>query len=86
MRDAEAPTLAPPPTPLLVDAAEAARLCGVARSSWWRLVSSGRTPTPVRLGRRTLWRAAELAAWCAAGCPGRDRWQALQAAQKGTRP
>ena len=65
--------------PLLLDARAAARLCGVGRSLWLQLASSGRCPAPIRLGRRTLWRAGELAAWTAAGCPGRDRWQAMTA-------
>jgi predicted DNA-binding transcriptional regulator AlpA len=66
------------PPPLLVPAAEAARLCGVGRTLWLQLASAGRVPMPVHLGRRTLWRREELAAWCAAGLPGRDRWIALQ--------
>lgn len=82
-----APPAAPPapaagraPPPLLVDAREAARLCGVGRTLWLQLASAGRVPMPVRLGRRTLWRCrgpGGLAEWVAAGCPGRDRWQAM---------
>ena len=64
------------PAPLLVDAKEAARLCGIAESTFWALHSAGKVPMPVRLGRRTLWRAAELAAWTDAGCPARERWDA----------
>jgi predicted DNA-binding transcriptional regulator AlpA len=71
-----------PAAPLLVDAREAARLCGVSRATWWALHSSGRVPLPVRLGRRTLWAAMELTAWTESGCPPRDRWQAM----KGARP
>jgi len=63
--------------PLLVGAIEAARLCGVSERTWWTLHAGGRCPLPVRLGRRTLWRADELPAWIAAGCPARDRWQAI---------
>lgn len=63
---------------LLVRAAEAARLCGVSLRGWWGLHSSGRTPLPTRLGGRTLWRRAELEAWTAAGCPSRERWQAMK--------
>jgi len=65
------------PAPLLVDAREAAALCGIGRSLWLGLHSAGRVPLPVRLGRRVLWRREELADWIAAGCPGRDRWQAM---------
>lgn len=69
--------------PLLLDAKAAAKLCGVSARTWWALRSAGKTPLPVRLGRRTLWRAGELADWCRAGCPGRDRWEN---ASKGARP
>jgi predicted DNA-binding transcriptional regulator AlpA len=62
---------------LLVDARAAARLCGVSRSHFLAMHSAGKVPLPVRLGRRTLWRAAELAAWIDAGCPARDRWHTL---------
>jgi predicted DNA-binding transcriptional regulator AlpA len=73
------PAAAPP---LLVSAAEAARLCGVCRAHWLRMHSAGRVPAPVRLGRRTLWAAEELADWIAAGCPGRDVWETLKEARR----
>ena len=72
-------SLPPPaaPAPLLVDAHEAARLCGVCRAHWLRMHSAGRVPMPVRLGRCVRWNVDELKRWSAAGCPGRDRWQAM---------
>jgi predicted DNA-binding transcriptional regulator AlpA len=33
---------------------------------------------PIRLGRAVRFRADELAAWIAAGCPTTDRWRAIQ--------
>jgi predicted DNA-binding transcriptional regulator AlpA len=72
----------PPVAPMLLDARAAARLCGVGLSTFWRLHAAARTPAPVKLGGRTLWRADELAEWCKAGCPARDRWHAM----KGGRP
>ena len=60
--------------PLLLDARAAARLCGVSRSHFLAMHSAGKIPMPIRLGRRTLWRGAELAAWIEAGCPSRERW------------
>lgn len=33
-------------------------------------------PRPVPLGRRTIWRVAELEEWVNAGCPARERWEA----------
>lgn len=53
----------------LLTAAEAAEVAGVAKRSWWRYVSSGKAPTPVRLGGAVRWRRSELAEWIAAGCP-----------------
>ena len=70
------------PQPLLVPAAEAARLCGVSRAFWYSLLSAGRTPVPIRLGRRTLWRVSELKEWVEAGCPARERWEALKGAKR----
>jgi predicted DNA-binding transcriptional regulator AlpA len=63
--------------PLLLDARAAARLCGVSRAHFLALSTAGKVPLPVRLGRRTLWRGAELAAWIEAGCPARDRWHTM---------
>jgi prophage regulatory protein len=52
----------------LLTAAEAAEVAGVAKRSWWRYVSSGKAPAPVRLGGSVRWRRSELAEWIAAGC------------------
>lgn len=70
-----------PVAPLLLDARQAAALCGVSVRTWWSLHSSGRCPLPVRLNRRTLWRRDELAAWISATCPARDRWEAMKGAR-----
>jgi predicted DNA-binding transcriptional regulator AlpA len=53
----------------LLTAAESADMAGVAKRSWWRYVSSGKAPAPVRLGGAVRWRRSELAEWIAAGCP-----------------
>lgn len=53
----------------LLTAAEAAEVAGVAKRSWWRYVSSGRAPAPVRFGGAVRWRRSELAEWIKAGCP-----------------
>ena len=69
--------------PLLLDAAEAARLCGVCRTTWYAWHSAGKCPLPVRPGgqRVVRWRRFELDAWIAAGCPPRTRWQPMQGAR-----
>lgn len=56
----------------LLSAAESAEMAGVAKRSWWRYVSSGRAPAPVRLGGAggaVRWRRSELAEWIQSGCP-----------------
>jgi predicted DNA-binding transcriptional regulator AlpA len=70
--------LTAPVEPLLVAAAEAARLCGISEASWHRLRAAGKLPSAVRLGGRVLWRVAELRRWCIAGCPDLRTWQALE--------
>ena len=77
---------AAPAEPLLVPAAESARLCGVSEASWYRLKSAGKVPAPVRLGGRVLWRVEKLRRWCAAGCPDLHTWQAMDNAGGRPRP
>lgn len=64
--------------PLLLDTREAAALCGIGRSLWQSLDAQGRTPQKIKLGRRVLWRADELKAWIAIGCPNRERWERMR--------
>jgi excisionase family DNA binding protein len=64
--------------PLLVGAAEAARLLGISERHFYKLHSSGRVPKPVRFGRAVRWQVAELHAWLGAGAPARARWEAMQ--------
>lgn len=63
--------------PLLLDAAEAARLLGIGRSTFYRLDETGAVPRGVRLGRMRRWSSEELRAWIAAKCPPRSRWEEL---------
>ena len=72
-----APTL-PARPPLAVGASEAARLSGVSRSTWHKLVSAGGAPPPTRIGRRTVWHVATLDRWLALGCPSAERLRAMQ--------
>ncbi len=64
------------PEPLLVDAKDVARMLGVSTRTLWRHVSSGQMPQPVRFGKSTRWRLAEVKAWIASGCPSVARDQA----------
>jgi prophage regulatory protein len=62
------------PMPLLLTAAEAAALCARSVRTWHTWNAAGFIPKPIRIGRSTLWRADELRAWVAAGCPCREKW------------
>ncbi len=69
---------AAPECPLLLKPADAARLLGISRATFYRLHSSGHLPLPVRLGRSVRWRSGELKAWVEAGCPERSRWEVME--------
>ncbi len=70
----------PPSEALLIPDTAAATLAGVSRAHWQRLRSAGKLPPSVRLGRKVLWRRAEVAAWIEAGCPDGRTWEAMRAA------
>ena len=63
---------------LLLKAPAAAVLCSVSLRTWRAWDAAGRIPLPVRVGRSTFWRADELRAWVAAGCPDRETWHAIE--------
>lgn len=63
---------------LLLTARQAATACGKSLRTWRTWDTAGWIPKPVRIGRSTLWRADELRAWVAAGCPRRAEWEARQ--------
>lgn len=65
---------------LLLSATETAELLGISRSTLYQFDASGKVPSPIRLGGRTLWRREELEQWVKAGCPGRERWNIMQEA------
>jgi excisionase family DNA binding protein len=55
----------------LVGPHEAAKICGVSRATWYRLLAEGKIPAPRKIGRRSLWLEPELREWAAA--LGKDR-------------
>ncbi len=55
--------------PKLINAEELARMMGISERTLWRLLSGGRLPQPVRIGRNTRWRLAEVTEWIERGCP-----------------
>ncbi len=54
--------------PLLIPAAEVARMLQVSARTLWRLRSAGQLPAPVRLGGTVRWRLDEVRKWIAEGC------------------
>lgn len=56
--------------PQLITAEELAKLMQVSERTLWRLLSGGKLPQPVRIGRNTRWRLAEVTEWIERGCEG----------------
>lgn len=59
---------------LLISADELAGLLGCSLCHVWRMHSGGKVPKPVKIGRLTRWRNAEVRAWIEAGAPPRTTW------------
>jgi predicted DNA-binding transcriptional regulator AlpA len=69
--------------PLLIDAAQAASLCGLSRSTWFSMQSCGAIPAAVlRRGRLVRWSRQEIESWISAGCPSRDTWEIVKGSQR----
>ncbi len=68
--------------PALLNYKQSAQLCGIKKSLWYSLNSSGKIPRPVRLGRRTLWARDELLEWIAAGWPSHEKWEKIKENRK----
>lgn len=63
---------------LLVSRREAAEMLGICTRSWDRLVAALKTPEPIRLGGRILWRVSDLEEWVRLGRPDRNRFEVLK--------
>jgi predicted DNA-binding transcriptional regulator AlpA len=62
-----------------LDAKRAAALLGIGTTLFDAMRKDGRLgPVPYRLGRRVIWIRSDLLAWRAAGCPRRERWEAMR--------
>jgi len=60
---------------LLLSASTLAKRLDISVRTLWRLRSSGKLPPPVHLGGSLRWRAREIDAWIAAGCPEANAWE-----------
>jgi hypothetical protein len=73
-------SLTAPIEPLLVDTEQAAVACGIGRATWFRAKAAGKTPAPVRILGRVLYRVEDLKLWVSLGCPDRKTFEARKAA------
>lgn len=67
---------------LTLTATEVASRLGISRAHVWKLLSLGRLPAPVRLGRAVRWDKRVIDAWLAAGAPSATVWERMQQAEK----
>ena len=65
-----------PVMPLAVNADGAGALFGVSRSSWFRLISSGKAPAGFSIGTSKRWRIDDLRRWAELGFPDRAAFDA----------
>ena len=55
--------------PLLIEAAELARMLSVSKPSIWRWMAEGKLPPPIRITAQCLrWNREAVLTWIAAGC------------------
>lgn len=73
-------------SPLLISREDAAAMLGVAVETFDRQRRAGKTPAPVRIGGRLLFRRADLDAWVAMGCPDRAEFDARTDAGTSEKP
>ena len=62
---------------ILLTAAEAAEMFGVAERTWRTWDSGGHVPRPVTIARSKFWRPKELVEWARHGCPKRSIWDTV---------
>jgi len=55
--------------PVLIDAAEVAKMLGISPRSVWRLRSGGKIIEPLRVGGLVRWRRDQILDWIERGCP-----------------
>lgn len=65
-------------TSMLLTDTEVAKLMNLGRTKFRQLVDTGKAPRPVRFGRSVRWVRTEIMAWVQAGCPIREKWDAMK--------
>jgi len=67
------------PPPIALDARRLAAALGISPRHLETLLTSGRLPRPIRLGRRRVWPIDEVRSWLASGAPPQERWETMGA-------
>lgn len=68
----------------LINAHDLAKMLSIGERTIWRLLSAGKLPRPVNLGRKLKrWDIDEIRCWIAADCPSESEWEAGRAAWRG---
>lgn len=72
----------PSPETLLVNAKDAAKLCGISPATWHRLTAKGANPAAVRLSGAVRWKRSDLELWVTLGCPERSSFESISADER----
>ncbi len=67
----------------LLTVKDVAALLRISTRQVWKLLASGRIPSPVRLSRSVRFRATDIERWIRLGCPNRERFESECAAGDG---
>ncbi len=70
---------------LLIDIGQLVVLLRRSAASLERDQAAGRLPAPVYVGGSRRWRRQEIEDWVRAGCPNRERWEAIRDASRSGR-
>jgi excisionase family DNA binding protein len=54
---------------ILINAEQVSQILNISERTLWRLVSGGKLPQPVRIGRSARWRVQDIHDWIESGCP-----------------
>jgi hypothetical protein len=77
-RSSREPSAGPTTAPKVLSTARLGQLLDRSVRTIRRLDAAGKLPRAIRIGGRKCYRADEVRAWLAAGCPDCARWEMLQ--------
>ena len=65
---------------VLISPAGLAAMLSLSRSKVFDMRAAGQLPKPLKLGRSTRWRLADIEAWINAGCPSLEKFEKIRGA------